>query len=114
MDGNVSPNHSHEMNDLLQRQVRKITDQLRDEIKRINDHLNESSGNAQLYFSLAQEIETVLEEVCNPDIINSLQISIDSLKLAEEQAKNKLSNQEILIHLQAANAELFASRNIRG
>ncbi|HKZ00376.1 MAG TPA: hypothetical protein VJ112_04340 [Rhabdochlamydiaceae bacterium] len=114
MDGNVSPNPSHDLNDLLQKQVRKIIDRLRDEIKRINDHPNESSGNAQLYLSLAEEIEKVMEEVCNPDVINSLQISIDSLRMAEELAKNKQSNQEILINLQDANAELFASRNIRG
>jgi len=114
MNGNSSPNHSHKLNNLLPKQVRKITDQLRDEIKRINDHPNEASGNALLYHSLAEEIDNVKEETCNPDVINSLQNAADSLRKSENQAKKKLPNHEILPHLQAANAELFASRNLRG
>ncbi len=104
----------HETNAILQKKVEKITSQLQLELKRLGDCSDECNGNAVLYNQFVLEILEVKEETSHPDYIISLSTAVDHLKKAGEHAKKKAQNKNILIHLQAANAEIVKCKNISG
>lgn len=114
MPENVSPDRFRELDAQLQKQIKEIADLLHGEIKRLSDHPTESSGNAALYAQLKGLLIKVKENVTHHDYVKALDDSVEKLSKAEEQVKKKSANQEILIHLQAVNAELFRCRNVRG
>lgn len=105
-------NPSHESNGVLQKKMEKIASQLHLELKRLGISPAESSGNTELYNQFVTQILEVKEETSHPDYIISLSTAADRLKKAAEQAKNKAPNKDILIHLQAANAEMCKCKNI--
>lgn len=114
MAANISPEHFHESEARLRKQIRAITDQIRSELHRLNSHPADSSGDPALYNSLIDQIIKIRKEVTHPDHIQALDNIVEKLRKAEAKAKNHVKNQDILIDLQAVNAELFDCRNLRG
>lgn len=110
----ISPEHFHELDKILQKQIQDIIDQIQKEIKRLLEQPEASSGNPDLYTSLTEQILKTKEELAHRDYICSLESVLSKLKKAAQKARNNARNQDLLQDLQDANAELCKCRNIRG
>ena len=99
---------------ILQKQVLEVTDKIQAEMKRLIDHPNESSGNAELYRSLADQALNIKAKAFNPDVITALDIIVERLKRSQQQANDRRPNRDILPNLELVNSELSRAANIKG
>lgn len=106
--------NGHGLATILQKQVMEVTDKIQVEMKRLIAHPNESSGNATLYRSMADQALKIKAEAFNPDVMTSLDIIVEKLKQSEQLAKDGRPNRDILAHLQLVNCELSKAKNIKG
>ena len=74
---------------ILQKQIMELTNKVESEIKRLNTHPNESSANAALYSSLADQALKIKAEAFNLDMISALDIVVQELEQALGHAKDR-------------------------
>lgn len=106
-------NPFHHLDMSLQIQIKTITEQIQKEIKRLNEHPIESTGNSNLYLLLEKQLNKIKEEISHHDYLIALGNAVDHLKKAAILTTQHAKNQELLPNLQAVNANLCACKNIR-